>query len=40
MDTEKKPTQSEGMDREGGQGSQGKKQEEQRLPGQNPQGQR
>ncbi|HJW99421.1 MAG TPA: hypothetical protein VJ453_04645 [Terriglobales bacterium] len=40
MDQQKKPTQSEDMDREGGQGQQSKQKEEQRLPGQNSQGQR
>ena len=39
MDQEKKPTQSEGIDREGGQGWQ-KKEDQQRQPGENPQGQR
>jgi len=34
MDQQKKPTQSEDMDREGGQGQQSKQKEEQRLPGQ------
>jgi hypothetical protein len=37
MDQEKKPTQSEGATREGDQGQWGKKQEEQRLPGESPQ---